>query len=101
MIASMSRMLGDQRSQMLLGLVGAIEAVEIGRHLDRGVAMQRRRRGHSLIDLDRELGLFQPLVKIGEREQRQRMIRREVKRELQIDEARSSPPRRPSEAPRP
>ena len=40
-----------------------------------------------LVDLDRELGLLQRFIKVGEREQRERVLRREIKRELQIDEA--------------
>ena len=72
---------------MLLGLVGAIERIEIGRELDLGVALQRRIRRHALVDLDRQLRLLHLLVEIGERQQRQRMVGREIERELQIDEA--------------
>ena len=74
-------------SRQRLGLVGALERVEIDRQLDLGVAAQRRIRRHALIDLDRELRLLHLLVEVGEREQRQRMVRREIERELQIDEA--------------
>ena len=66
-------MLLDRRFEMLLRLVGAIEAIEIGGHLDGGIAMQRRSRRNAFIDLDRQLRLLQQLVKIGERQQRQRM----------------------------
>ena len=76
----------DQRGEMLLRLVGAVERVEIGGHLDRGVAVERRRRRDALVGLDGELGLLQRLVEIGERQERQRMIGREGKRELEIDE---------------
>ena len=57
------------------------------RHLDRGVAVQRRCGRDALVDFDRELRLLQRFVKIGEREQRERVVRREVQRELQVDEA--------------
>ena len=73
--------------QALLGLVGAVERVEIDRQLDLGVAPQRRTRRHALVDLDRELRLLHLLVEIGERQQRERLVRREIERELQIDEA--------------
>src|SRR6185312_7143828 len=76
----------DQRLQMVFRLSSAVERIEIGRHLDRSVTMQRRRRGDALVGLDRELGLLQRLVKIGERQKRQRMIGLQIKRELQIDE---------------
>ena len=80
-------MLLDQRFEMLLRLVGAVERIEIGRHLDRGIAMQRRIRRNALIDLDRQLRLLERFIKIGEREQRQRMVGREIERKLQIDQA--------------
>ena len=76
----------DQRLEVLLCLVRLVERIEIGRHLDGGVAMQRRTRRHALIDLDRQFRLLQRFIKIGEREQGQRMVGRQIERELQIDE---------------
>ena len=88
MIASRSvGMRGDELLQARLGLVGAIERVEIERHLDLRIALQRRGQRHPLVGLDREFGLLHRLVEVGERQQRQRMRRREIERELQIDEA--------------
>ena len=72
---------------MLLGFVRPVEGVEIDRKLNEGVAVERRVRRHPLIRLERELRLLHRLVKIGQREQRHRMGRREIERELQIDEA--------------
>ena len=79
-------MFGDDVLENLLGFVGTIERVEVGRHLDLGVARQRRTRRHALIGLDREIGLFQLLVEVAERQQRHRLRRLEIKRELQIDQ---------------
>ena len=88
MIASRSsRTVGDQLLQALLGLVGALEGVEIGRKLDLGVAPQRRILRHALVDLDRQLRVLHLLVEIGERQQRQRLVGREIERKLEIDEA--------------
>ncbi len=81
------RVLLDQRVEVLLRLVRAVERIEIGRHLDRGIAMQRRIRRNALIDLDRQLRLLERFVEIGEREQRQRMVGREIERKLEIDQA--------------
>ena len=47
---------------------------------------QRRRRRNALIGLDRQLRLFQQLIEIGERQQRQRMVGLEIERKLQIDQ---------------
>ena len=80
------RMLGDDVIEPLLGLVGAIELIEIAGELDLGVARQRRRRRHALVDLDREVGFLQRLVEVGERQQRHGVRRLEIKRELQIDQ---------------
>ena len=79
-------MILDQLLQSLLGLVGLVERVEIDRELDLGVAPQRRILRHALVDLDRKLRVLHLLVEIGERQQRQRLIGREIERELQIDE---------------
>ena len=67
-------------------LVAAVGGVEIGRELDLRVALQRRTGRHPLVDLDRHLRLLHRLVEIGQRQQRQRMIGREIERELQIDQ---------------
>ena len=77
---------GDDALQDLDRLVAAVGGVEIGGQLDLGVALQRRIRRHALIDLDRHRRLLHRLVEIGERQQRQRMVGREVERELQIDQ---------------
>ena len=81
------RIVGDQLLQPLLGLVGAVERVEIDRELDLGVAPQRRIARHALVDLDRELRVLHLLVEVGERQQRERLVGREIERELQIDQA--------------
>src|SRR5262249_14591505 len=75
-----------QLLEPLLRLVGAIELVEVDRHLDLGVAPQRRVLGQLLIDLERERRLLQVLVKIGEREQRERLLGIEIDGKLQVDE---------------
>ena len=80
------RVARDQLFEQRLRLVGALERVEIDRELDLGVALERRGRRDALVDLDRELRLLHRLVEIGERQQRQRVVRREIERELQIDE---------------
>ncbi len=72
--------------ELLLGLVGAIERIEIDRELDLRIARQRRTRRHPLVSLDRKLGLFQILVEVAERQQRHRVRRLQIKRELQIDQ---------------
>ncbi len=70
----------------LLGLVGAIERIEIGGDLDVRVAPQRRRRRNAVVYLDRQLGLLERLVEVGERQQRHRVRRLEIERKLQIDQ---------------
>ena len=67
-------------------LVAAVGGVEIGGELDLRIALQRRTRRHALIDLDRHCRLLHGLIEIGERQQRQRMIGLQIKRELQIDQ---------------
>src|SRR5579875_1277385 len=55
----------------------------------------------ALIGLDREIRLFQRLVKIAQRDQRQRLVGREIERKLQIDEPQILPaatPERRAEA---
>ena len=81
---------GDQLVEPLLGLVGAIERVEIDRELDLGVAPQRRVLRHALVDLDGELRVLDLLVEIGERQQRQRLVGREIERELQVNTTRTA-----------
>ena len=80
-------MILDQRAEVLLRLVRAVERIEIGRHLDCGVAMQRRIRRNALVGLDRQFRLLERFIEIGEREQRQRMVGLERERQLQIDQA--------------
>ncbi len=72
--------------EQLLGLVGAIERIEIDRHLDFGVARQRRTRRHPFVGLDREVGLLEVFVEIAKRQQRHGVRRLEIERELQVDE---------------
>ena len=84
-----SRSFGSLRDHVLQDLdrlVAAVGRIEIGRELDLRVALQRRTRRHALIDLDRHLRLLHRLVEIGERQQRQRMVRLQIERELQIDQ---------------
>src|SRR5262249_9680825 len=77
---------GNGPLEKLLGVVGTIERVEVHSHLNLGVAREHRVRRYPLIGLDREVRLFQLLVKIAERKQRHRMRRLQIKRELQIDQ---------------
>ena len=86
MASMIVRPLGHQPLEDLLALVGAVHRVEIGGELDVGIALERRVRGHALIDLERERRLLHLLVEVGERHQRERMARREIDRELQIGE---------------
>ena len=64
----------------------AFERIEIGRHLDRGIAVERRRGRNALVHIDRQIGLLDRFIKIRKRQQRQRMVRREMQRKLQIHE---------------
>ena len=82
----MARILLDQCLKVLLRFVGTVEAVEVGGHLNGGIAVQRRVRRNAFVNLDRKLGLLQRLIKIGERKKRQRMCRGEKQRELEIDQ---------------
>src|SRR6516164_10508497 len=86
---------------MLLRLVGPVKAVEIGRHLDSGVAVQGRTRRNAIVDLDRKLRLLERFIEIGERQKGKWMIGAEEERELQIDQAQvlsASPAKRGAEA---
>ena len=53
------------------------------------LALRRIGRGrwHAIIELDRQFRLLHRRIKIGERDQRQRVRRLQIERELQIDEA--------------
>src|SRR5262245_33338784 len=72
---------------MLLGLVGALETVEIGGHLNGGVAVQWRTGRNTIVDLDRKFRFLERLIQIGKREQRQRVAGAQEKRQLQVDQA--------------
>ena len=77
-------MLGNEVFEPLFRFVGALELIEIGGHLDVGIAAQRRRR-NAVVDLDREVRLLQRFVEVGERKQRHRVCRLEIERKLQVD----------------
>ena len=72
----------DQLFEMALGLLGAVERVEIDGELNLGVAPQRRFLGHALIGLDGELRFLEIFVEVREREQRERLLGREIDRKL-------------------
>src|SRR5262245_46740710 len=86
---------------MFLRLVGPVQAIEIGRHLDRSVAVQGRTRRHTIVDLDRKLRFLERFIEIGKRQQCKRMIGDEEERKLQIHQAQvltASPAKRCAEA---
>ena len=72
--------------QDLDAVLAALDRVEIGRELDLRVALEQRIGRHPLIGLDGELRTLDRLVEVAERQQRQRMRRLEVERELQVDQ---------------
>ena len=80
------RVLRDHALENLDRFVAAVHTVEIGGELNLRVALQRRSRRHTLVDLDRHLRLLDRLVEIGERQQCERMVRRKMERQLQIDQ---------------
>ncbi len=81
-----ARIGSDQLLEIGLRLVGLVQAVEVERHLDLGIARERRVQRHALIDLVGELRLLHRLVEVAKREQRERMLRHQIERELQIDQ---------------
>jgi len=54
--------------------------------LDRGIAIQRRVFRDLGVDLQRLLRLLEGLVQVGERQQRQRVVRRQIDGKLQIQQ---------------
>src|SRR5205085_196502 len=84
---AVGRMFGNQFFQSSLRLVGAFQAIETERALDLRIALHWRGRRQPIIDIDRQLDLLDRFIEIGERQQRHRVRRREIKRKLEIDEA--------------
>src|SRR5262249_58629511 len=67
------RILLDQPFQMLLRLVSAVKAVEIGGHLDGSVAMQGSTRRNAIVDLDRKLRFRSEERRVGKEVRRPRL----------------------------
>src|SRR5262249_11807807 len=61
--------------------------IQVERELDLRIAVKRRSQRHPLVGLVSQFRLLHRLVEVAERKQSERMRRREIERELQIDEA--------------
>ena len=78
---------GDQLFKARFRRVGAVERIQVERELDLRIAVKRRSQRHPLVGLVGQFRLLHRLVEVAERKQSERMRRREIERELQIDEA--------------
>jgi hypothetical protein len=81
-------MLGDDLAQEVAALVGLAEVGEELGDLDVGGGAERALLRHVLVERDRLLVLLQPVVGVGERDQGQAALRREVERQAHVDDRR-------------
>ena len=85
--ADVARVLARELVQQLLRLVDALELIEVERLADVDARLQRRALGDAIVGGDGGLVALGRLVGVGERGQRERGIRRQIERELQVDRA--------------
>jgi hypothetical protein len=83
--AHVVRVLLDQRPQMRLGLVAAVEIGEVERELELGDALQRRGGRHVLVEIDRLGGPALQFGDLSELDQHAVEMRRERARILQVE----------------
>lgn len=79
--------IADNILEQFDGIISAINALQRGRFLNLCVALERRSGGHALIHFQRQLRTLDRLIQIGERQQREAVLRLEIQCQLQIDQS--------------
>src|SRR5262249_25470011 len=78
---------GNQLLEVSFRLVRAVKGIEIERQLNLRIARQGRSQRHAFVGLVGELRLLHRFIEIAKRKQRERMRRREIESQLQVDQA--------------